>query len=836
MNALRVLDLILFMIVASKGLENSCNISKRQVFFTDFIKSQNMTKNIIVISNDLNLQTGGHAITVVEPKKLNDGSVHSLVEGLKYINTRSIFIIDGFDSKADEIKNFVFSIRRITKDHFIIVFKDEIIHNIGYNIYFVIMNAKGGIDILELCAYCNNGEDIFRQINSWAPSLGFAKEVNLHRSFKGNFYGRKLVVSCFITPVIFYSISKDAIGNPLWAGSEYDFLSLLGTIMNFTADIRPNYHVQDIRSLKKIHDGKADLGVGGIGFHPHYAQLLDFSPATGTAQYKIVTNEPPRGLKFFSFLLPFTWKIWLGIVISLPLSGMILFVLDNREVQANIRVKRKSYWTWLWILIQIILWDRSTVAAHSTTKICLLAPFLFASTIVIMQYFGLVTACCIALQPYEWKVINTLEELEKTNLKLLTRKKPALTSLLKSNDKQISKLPNHLFGFANLSLLMMLNSPNVYSVIVLDEVYELITPFLFGDIERKIRFHIGSESIGEYRSVFWFRKDVVYKNDFISKMLHLQSMGFNHFYNYKHKDIFLRRATARAKMKNGPENIDKFAITRLKHMLRMFSFTVLCYGMACLMFICEKVWFNFKIDMLFKKFYFTSILLIRSNSSETISMGVVPDNETQSDYSNDISIDEDYHVKKRRDSFIEAADKSENRVECFVRENGSQNDDAMTKSNDENIKKCNTGKNLDDIIIEVLDNLTTEDGCSAEEKETHSNNEIRSGNEESIRKGYHGEKIDDIIVEKKNNTTKTECSSEGRITQSKNRNTNDNNKNIKKDYPAEKVSNNIIKTIDETIRAKCSSEEEKTQSKNGNTICNGKTIVKDHPAEKIIHD
>ena len=207
--------------------------------------------------------------------------------------------------------------------------------------------------MFETCAYCNNGSDELRLINSWTSSFGFRHAVISPSSFKGGFYGKELVVSCMLQPFLLFSEGKASNGKPEWAGMRYDIFTLIGKKMNFEVSIKPEKQPRGMKNgkpigvLGEVAYGKADIGCSAGRLFPGDEKFVDCSPVILNSKIKIISNKPPKELDFSSFLKPISWPVWLGILIFLPVTAFIMYNIDKYRVTAERGRKCRSYWSCL---------------------------------------------------------------------------------------------------------------------------------------------------------------------------------------------------------------------------------------------------------------------------------------------------------------------------------------------------------------------------------------------------------------------------------------------------------------------------------------------------------
>ena len=608
--------LLLLMISYGFGRRFSSVASDNQVLWDNLIANQNLTRDIVFIGKNSIDEVNGYVYTQLQTEKANDQTIESVHQSMTIANTKTLYIIDNPDLKHDETKDLVTQIRKFNKADPIIIHSHKLMSNLGYNLFFVINSLHHSYDMFEICAYCDHGEDKFQKINSRIRSTGFKSVIWLPSSFKRNLYKRKLIVSSIVTPIILFPTGK----NGQWVGSEYDIIELLGQKMNFEFDIQPDpkglwggvVNGKPVGVLGKVFSGEADLGAGGIGFSPSRAEYLDYSPATWISRYRIITDEPPKGLKFFSFLQPFSWSVWVLINLSTLIVALVLWVEHKLPMRSDDGKKLKSYWNCLWQINKIVLWDIPIVPVPSFSIMSILGLFMLSTFILINSYLGCLTSFT-AILPYKWKPINTIEQLENSELLWLTRSRTSMTAFFSENSKLKAKMdihpnnPNQVTVFKTY-LQKMLDKPNTYCTIQPDEAIHSIMLLLFGDVNGNHKFHFSSQTIAEARTVIWMQKDAIYSKDFISTMLYIQAFGIQQHINLKHKEIFMLSPRKMAEKQNRQPDVKTWRKITLGNFTGMLVAIGVCYVTALIILVIEITINMRELDNKIKYFYLTKIL------------------------------------------------------------------------------------------------------------------------------------------------------------------------------------------------------------------------------------
>ena len=567
--------------------------------FKDIIKSQKFISNIIIISEDQYNIPEGFVYAQIQANKVNPNTIQLLHQGIVQANSKVLYIIDGQLLKPAKVKELVVNIRKFSKHAPIMLFSKLFEYSGSYNLFFIIRNTRHGYDVYEICAYCDGGNDELNKINSWANNAGFKYDLIFPKSFKGKLHGRDFIVTCILSSTIIFKIGKDSKGNQLYSGSEYVILSLTGQMMNFKIKLvyaPKSKFLVTAGMLKSVSSGKADLAAGGIGFGPGRDKFIEYSPTIFAGKYKIVTDKPPKELRFFSFIQPFTWQIWVGLIVPIPIAALILCLVEKFRVPQTLKDERKTYWFWLWEVSKLTLWDTTAITMPSARMICLLGTFMMSIQILIVMYLGELTSF-MKSEPYKWDPINTLNQLENSHLKWLTRNGTTIEALLSANPKMAAKkelITTQIPGRTALYkayLGKMLEEPNTYAIVQVDKVFEAAIALLFADANGNHMFFIGSETVVERQNLFWLQKNAVYNKALIFNILKLQEMGIIQFLSTKHQDEFLKAARKYSRKQNRPLEPVADNVVKLKHMKGSFVALGFSYGFCLLVFAIEFIVF-----------------------------------------------------------------------------------------------------------------------------------------------------------------------------------------------------------------------------------------------------
>ena len=352
-------------------------------------------------------------------------------------NKKAVFIIDDPSLDEKSTKNILDKIRKHNGVDPIFLFTNELYSILPYNTFLILGSSKPQHKIYEVCAFCNKGNDEIQIINKISPN-GWETPLKISSSFKGSLYGHSLTFSCILTPLIIVPAGKDAQGKQKWAGAEYNIINLLAKFMDFKVKVVPQKHWGLIKDgiatgvLGEVAYGKADIGGGGFGINTGREKFIDYSPSTMLLKNVIITDTPPKGLNLFAYLSPFTLVTWFIISASVIICGCVLYLLE--EISG---AKKKRFQDCLWTVAKVILWDTTKIDIYLTP----LAITILLGTIL-LAYFALVNVWLAVLtsfltsEPFKWKPINTLGDIENSHVKWLVNDHTALANHFNENKEE----------------------------------------------------------------------------------------------------------------------------------------------------------------------------------------------------------------------------------------------------------------------------------------------------------------------------------------------------------------------------------------------------------------
>ena len=571
----------------------------------DIIKTQDHTTHIVFISKtyfmieNLSVIQLNHHVTFNHIKNINREMIRS--------NTNAMFLIDSTIMSDENLREIINHIRKFSGADVILIYNRKVPFTITNNIFFLVEEADSSLGITYnlygICLYCNHGFDSLEKINKWIPQKGFKRSLSLTSNInKVNMHGYTLTFSCIVTPVLIFPIGVDNLGNTLWTGSEYNTLLLLGEIMNFKLKVHP------LPSWGKVENGiatgvlgmvaydKSDIGGGGLNVNGNRHKYVGYSPPIWPSKEVIITSKPPRGLKLFSFVQPFRPNVWLLFLISFPLSCLVLFTFNRCLKPAELAQSFSSY---LWQVGQILLWDKTKVRGDKPfSETIYLGIYMVSTMILINIYLGVLTSF-ITLEPYKWPPVNSLEELEKSDLNWLTRDTVAIAEYLKDNEIMLKKkvdIPAEGILAAIVYALQKINdNPNRFAYIKAEVASKIVMASQFSDIEENHNFHFSREPVREIYNLFYLRKSAPHNRAIVLNLLKMTEHGILEHFNQKALEAFLTTARAMNKKQSRLPEKKQIDNVQFKHFRGTFLLFLMGYAISLIALALEKLISIFKI-------------------------------------------------------------------------------------------------------------------------------------------------------------------------------------------------------------------------------------------------
>ena len=327
-------------------------------------------------------------------------------------------IIPDIDDDDDEVKALMKNIRWFDWLSYIIVLyrtNVDVESYLGARVYDV-MIIKPSIDtdsyfLYEVCRLCKKGRNKINLINKWNLTTGFTHEVKFLKSFKNNFYGRRVKMGLDIRRS--FSIrGRDAKGRPIYGGVKWYRYKRIGDVLNLkwrfvdARDIRL-YYIQMIK-------GKFNV-IGGSRPSDHrVTSLFDFSAYEFSYSYVIISVKPPKGVQWYAFSQPFPLLLWVCIIATIPIVGTGLYFLKYLQKKScKIDTCHLSPGDCIWNIVKITCWDTAFIKNPLASECLLVSSYLLANTVIVNGYIGVL--CSFMTAPtYLHPPIESIQDLEES--------------------------------------------------------------------------------------------------------------------------------------------------------------------------------------------------------------------------------------------------------------------------------------------------------------------------------------------------------------------------------------------------------------------------------------
>uniref|UniRef100_T1JJW4 Ionotropic glutamate receptor C-terminal domain-containing protein n=1 Tax=Strigamia maritima TaxID=126957 RepID=T1JJW4_STRMM len=102
----------------------------------------------------------------------------------------------------------------------------------------------------------------------------------------------------------------------------------------FTLDIVDVFGLKDEKGnwnglFQKIRDNEADLGLCDLSVTKERQEIADFSATISSGNLRLVYKIPDEKYHFRLYIVPFGWEIWLLVVASIIVSGVLLYITNR---------------------------------------------------------------------------------------------------------------------------------------------------------------------------------------------------------------------------------------------------------------------------------------------------------------------------------------------------------------------------------------------------------------------------------------------------------------------------------------------------------------------------
>lgn len=183
---------------------------------------------------------------------------------------------------------------------------------------------------------------ISRIINYWSPIKRYRwKKQAFNDKVNNNLNGVNLLAAVLQhTPTV--SLSTDVNENSQFSGLEIDVINALSSVMNFSVVY---YEPPDAASEKwgrkfdgrnftglysEMDSSRADIALGDLHYSMFNLDVMDLSTPYNTECMTFITPEQIRLDNSWKTLIsPFSTGMWIGVLVSLGLIGIVFFTFSN---------------------------------------------------------------------------------------------------------------------------------------------------------------------------------------------------------------------------------------------------------------------------------------------------------------------------------------------------------------------------------------------------------------------------------------------------------------------------------------------------------------------------
>ena len=280
--------------------------------------------------------------------------------------------------------------------------------------------------------------------------------------------------------------------------------------------------------LHKLKNQREIIAVGGSNLASYEAnQIADISaPTFFQSGANIVTVEPLKTFGPNAILQPFSWYVWILIIVTIPFSGLSLYVLGKYSSNSADQLRLRDA---MWTIAVILCWDSITIKQPSAPKIILLSTFMLTTLVLVSEYFSYYTSFMVS-PSYIRDPIEKTEELWESDLKWIGGRmteyyKDNFNSTVKDLESRLLYLnPKELKEETKSATEILVANPDGYAYFEKQGVVE------WGICHHKIdlknrKMYYSKETIGDYNTYMYFPKGSVYTEPFNRRILLLHGTG-----------------------------------------------------------------------------------------------------------------------------------------------------------------------------------------------------------------------------------------------------------------------------------------------------------------------
>ncbi|XP_069951694.1 glutamate receptor ionotropic, delta-1-like isoform X2 [Cherax quadricarinatus] len=262
------------------------------------------------------------------------------------------------------------------------------------------ITESGGVWVYRRCMYCNNGEADARVINHWVLTPTLQDTSHLFLDEETTLMGHKLrVVAVNNFPYIDFEFNVSDPGGIITIKDSIDkrLINTFAAALNFTYEIRSEPEQQWGLQVNGAFTGmmgqlqreETDL-CSKAGPSPERLKVIEFLRGYPSEQMTVISLKPSLLPENLSFIRPFTGELWLAVLVSVVVWGVILWLLQRawRWVTGGNGVKFSTAFMYCWaaLVVQSVpdppVSDSGRVLVISWLVFCLVITTGYSSSLI----------------------------------------------------------------------------------------------------------------------------------------------------------------------------------------------------------------------------------------------------------------------------------------------------------------------------------------------------------------------------------------------------------------------------------------------------------------------
>ena len=540
-------------------------------FLVDVVKELNTTDLILITTiDDLpDLETTSTTLITYNIDEMELDHINDLKQTRIKYNIQPVYLV--ISPYSSQVLATIDLIRRVDFANTIIAFTEEM--TFVYNTYFIRNIGETSYILREVCMYCNAGNDIFEEINRWRSDRGFDLNLKPASSYKGHFWGLELKYQCT--------------NSYFWDDLFKDIFSVLEKKLNFTTK-----HVKypKDQNLLAVVNRWAHIGGCLNVNNPTRYKMVDFSYSYELRGETFYSARPRRGLVWYTFIKPFQYGVWVVILISIPICGIVLHLLYEFDFDEQ----EKGSGDCIWEIFTIMCQD-SINSSNRAGKICILfTGYLLGSFSFFYIYTGQLTSF-LTTKPFLWLPLDSIYQFRESPMQFLVKEGDYIIDMFiddSSMRDRILQVPDdqgqsRVWNIYKKRLTLVLENPRKYAII--GSGWESAINQWYTNTEGWREFHYGKVKLSLNLFGFFFPKDSLYQNAFNIQIMRMWESGIMQHLNDKKDFMYFMQNIRNAINENRqPPKINNKI--QLVHMTTGFILLCLGYFLSFILFIIE--WFK----------------------------------------------------------------------------------------------------------------------------------------------------------------------------------------------------------------------------------------------------